>query len=87
MHDQDWSDRDERRVVEDDSSGISPTLIGLVVAVVLAVIFIVQNQDETTIDLLFWSFNTAVWVAIVIALVLGALLGWLGMKIIRRRRS
>ncbi|MFV0308323.1 MAG: lipopolysaccharide assembly LapA domain-containing protein [Desertimonas sp.] len=87
MQDQDWKDRDDRPVAEDGSSGISPTLIGLVVAAIVAVIFIVQNREDTSIDLLFWTFDTAVWVAIVIALILGALLGWLGQRIVRRRRK
>ena len=85
MHDQQWADRDERGD-ESVTSRISPAMIAWAVAAVLAVVFILQNQNETEIDVLFWSFTTSVWVAIVIAMVLGALLGWLGVKMLRRRQ-
>lgn len=85
MHDQQWADRDERGA-ESVTSRISPAMIAWAVAAVLAVVFILQNQNETEIDVLFWSFTTSVWVAIVIAMVLGALLGWLGVKMLRRRQ-
>lgn len=86
MHDQEWSNREERGV-EESSTNISPAMIAWGVAAALAIAFILQNQSDTTVKLLFWSFDTNVWVAIVIAMVLGALLGWLGVKMLRRRQK
>lgn len=86
MHDQEWSNREERGL-EESSSNISPAMIAWGVAAVLAIAFILQNQSDTTVEVLFWSFDTNVWVAIVIAMILGAVLGWLGVKMLRRRRQ
>lgn len=86
MHDNERTNRDERPT-EAGSSNISPAMIAWGVAAVFAVAFILQNGDATEITVLFWSFTTSVWVAIVIAMVLGAILGWLGVKLLRRRRQ
>jgi uncharacterized integral membrane protein len=79
--------RDDGDLVERDrDGGLSPSLIALVVVVVLAVVFIIQNQNDARIEFLFWTVDTAVWVAIAVALVLGAILGWLLLAMARRRR-
>jgi uncharacterized integral membrane protein len=65
---------------------ISPTLIILLVVAVVAIVFVVQNTEENRIELLFWSFTSSVWVAIALALLLGALLGQLVATLWRRRR-
>ena len=64
----------------------SPTLIMLLVVAVVAIVFVVQNTEENEIEFLFWGFTTSVWVAIALALVLGALLGQLVAVLWRRRR-
>lgn len=64
----------------------SPTVIGAIVVAVLAVIFIAQNQEETQITFFFWDRRTDVWVAILVALILGALLGQLLTMMWKRRR-
>lgn len=78
--------RDDDLAIRDAKEGVSPTLIGLIVVAILAVIFVVQNQEDTKIKFLFFTFNTAVWTAIVIALILGAVLGWLALTAARYRR-
>ena len=65
---------------------ISPTLIGLLVVAVLAIVFIVQNTEENEITFLFWEVTTSVWVAIALALGLGVLLGQLLAALRRRGR-
>ena len=55
------------------------------VLVVLLLIFIIQNSQEVEIKFLFFgSFNTALIFALVIAALLGALIGWLAPRVRRR---
>jgi uncharacterized integral membrane protein len=57
----------------------------LLVALVLLLIFVVQNSQEVEIKFLFFgSFNTALIFALVIAALLGALIGWLAPRVRRR---
>jgi len=65
---------------------ISPTLIGLLVVAVLAIVFVVQNTEQSEITFLFWDVTTSVWVAIALALGLGVLLGQLLAALRRRGR-
>lgn len=86
MHD----DRDvEYRNGEPTAGGrnVSPTLIGLVVVVIATVIFIFQNTDKTKVRFLFIDPELRVWVAIAIAVVLGAVLDRLFSTWWRRRRE
>ncbi|HZA85343.1 MAG TPA: hypothetical protein VE466_00520, partial [Acidimicrobiales bacterium] len=50
-------------------------LVVAVVAVVLAVLFIVQNNDKVETSFIFFDVTARVWVGLLVALVLGALLG------------
>jgi uncharacterized integral membrane protein len=57
----------------------------MLVLVVLLLIFIIQNSQEVEIKFLFFgSFNTALIFALVIAALLGALIGWLAPRVRRR---
>jgi uncharacterized integral membrane protein len=83
----DWKEQNRRTSApEGDKTRISAGLVLWLLVVVITVIFIVQNTDHATIDFLFWSGDVAIWIAIVIALVLGALLDRLGGYFVRRRR-
>jgi uncharacterized integral membrane protein len=79
------NDRRDEIGAADRRTGISPTLIGVIALVVVAVIFILENQEETRISFLFWDARTDVWVAILIALIIGVLLGRLAGMLWRRR--
>lgn len=68
------------------SGRLSPEVVGWLVVAVAAVIFVVQNNERTEVKFLFFDGNLRVWVVIVVSLVLGALLGWLLPRIVRRRR-
>jgi len=62
-------------------SGPPWALIGLVIVAIVCAIFVFQNRDRTTVDILFFSFESSVWVAIALAMALGVLLdrfilGW-----------
>lgn len=82
-------ERNERRADDlsaSGRSGPSPALIGGIVLAVLAVVFVVQNQESARVRFLFWERRTDVWVAILVALILGVLLGQVLLMLWRRRR-
>jgi uncharacterized integral membrane protein len=55
------------------------------VAVVLLLVFVIQNSQEVNIDFLFFtSVSTPLILALVFSAVLGALIGWLAPRIRRR---
>lgn len=66
--------------------GMSGTAIVLLVASALLVIFIVQNLTTTTITFLFWKFDMKVWVALLLAAVLGFVVGYLVSNVRRTRK-
>jgi uncharacterized integral membrane protein len=55
------------------------------VAAVLALIFILQNTESSTINFLFWEFDLAIWVWALILFLLGAVSGY-GFSWRRQRR-
>ena len=57
------------------------------IAVVLAIIFVAQNAQETEVDFLFVHTTTPLVVALLIAAALGALIGWLGPRVRRHERD
>ncbi|UJA19550.1 LapA family protein [Thermoleophilia bacterium SCSIO 60948] len=55
-----------------------------IAALVLLVVFVIQNFQEVTVDFLFTTTQTPLVIALVIAGVLGALIGWLVPRVRRR---
>jgi uncharacterized integral membrane protein len=83
----DWKEQDRRSGAPDaEKSRISAGLILWLLVIAIAVVFIFQNTRHATITFLFWDGDVAIWIAIVIALVLGALIDRLGTWYLRRRR-
>lgn len=76
----------ERDDAMKDSSDFSWKVLGGVGVLVLALIFILQNTQDTEIKFLFWDFTVGLWFGLVIAMVLGMLIGWLLPKFLRRGR-
>jgi uncharacterized integral membrane protein len=68
-------------------TGVSPTLIALGIVAIVAVIFIAQNNERRSVDFLFFDFTTRVWVALLAAMVIGALLDRLLTAWWRRRKN
>lgn len=68
------------------SSDLNPRIIVAIVLAALAVVFIVQNTHDVAIKFLFWEFTFGMWFALLIALVLGLLLGW-GLHVYQGRRK
>jgi len=60
-------------------------LVVALVAVGLALAFIVLNDERVEMNFVFFTVTTRLWVGLVVALVLGALLGQ-GLALLRRRR-
>lgn len=65
--------------------------VGMVIAGIISVaalIFIVQNSDETTMEFLSFSATVPLSFVIVVSIILGAVLGWFyGMMRRRRKRN
>jgi uncharacterized integral membrane protein len=57
----------------------------MLVALVLLLVFVIQNSQEVDIDfLLFTSVSTPLILALVFSALLGALIGWLAPRVRRR---
>lgn len=57
------------------------------IAVVLAVVFVVENNKNVTTHFVFFTVTAKLWVALLVCLVLGALIGYLGVSAWNRRRQ
>jgi uncharacterized integral membrane protein len=65
--------------------GMSAKGWAMLVAVVLLLIFVLQNFQEVRIDFLFFtSVETPLILALVFSALLGALIGWLAPRVRRR---
>lgn len=71
---------------EERRSGISPTLIALVVIAALAVVFVLQNGTSTQIDYVGLNFEAPLWVVVALAIAVGIALDRLFSMWWRRRR-
>ena len=71
---------------EERRSGLSPTLIALVVLGALAVVFVLQNGTSTQIDYVGLHFDAPLWVVLALAIVVGIVLDRLFSLWWRRRR-
>lgn len=54
---------------------------------VIALIFVIQNTEETNVSFLFAETEMPLFFALIIALALGALIGWLTPRVRRSGRS
>jgi uncharacterized integral membrane protein len=66
---------------------VAPRAIIALVALVTAVIFIVQNRNRVETTFLFFDGHPRLWVVILVSLLLGALLGQAGALLLRRRKK
>ncbi|MBO0730015.1 MAG: DUF1049 domain-containing protein [Acidimicrobiaceae bacterium] len=60
-------------------------IVGLI-ALVLAIIFIVENNQQVRIHFIFFTVHSRLWVGFLVSLVLGGLLGQ-GFMSLRKRRQ
>jgi uncharacterized integral membrane protein len=82
---------EESDVPLEDSDGVDTRMVvrlGVaVVAVVLAALFVVQNNDKVETSFIFFDVTARAWVGLLVALVLGALLGQAGEALWERRKK
>jgi uncharacterized integral membrane protein len=55
-------------------------------AVVLAILFVMQNSDRVEMSFVFFDVTSRLWVGLLVALVLGALLGQAAEALWERRK-
>ena len=67
---------DDRKPGEYRREGLSGKTITAIVALVVLVVFMLQNRDRANVDFLFWDVEARLWVVIVIAAALGVVIGW-----------
>ena len=84
-------DQPNAQVEEKPGRGLFGSLkfYGGIGALGLLGVFFVQNTEEASVDLLFWSFDMPLFVALAIAAGIGAVAGWLfaGFRDRARRRA
>ena len=76
----------DRRDSSLEEKGISPSLILGILVALAAIDFVAQNRNRVTIHFLFFSFESNVWTALVIACVLAIVAAELVGRHLRRRR-
>ena len=67
----------------DNRSRLGVIASGVGVALLLA--FVLQNSNKVEVHVLFWTFTWPLWLVIIIAAALGALV-WFGAGVLRRHR-
>lgn len=68
-----------------EGRGITPRQVAAIVVAVLAIVVVLQNREEVTLTLLVVEVTMPLWIASLVLLVIGALVGWLLAS--RRRRA
>jgi uncharacterized integral membrane protein len=48
-------------------------------------IFMIQNTDDVTVKFLVWEFTWPIWLLVLVAALIGALV-WFGLGVLRRHR-
>ncbi len=61
--------------------------IGAGIAGALALIFILQNTEKRSVQFLFFDWTVGTWVALLVAFLLGMLVGWLLPRYVRSHRA
>lgn len=65
---------------------ITPKMVMIGVLVLLAVIFVAQNTDSSSLKLFFFTIEMPTWIAFVVLLAIGAVIGYFG-RGMRDKRS
>jgi uncharacterized integral membrane protein len=80
-----WGGAGEGRSSVDKGRATRLAVAGI--AILVAVVFIAQNNDRVELNFLVLSVTTRVWVGLLVSLALGALLGQGAEALWARRRS
>ena len=77
-----------------DSTNSAPTgqksafgigAIASLIGVGFLLVFVLQNNQSVDLDFLAWTFSWPLWLLIIVAAILGALV-WFGLGVVRRHR-
>lgn len=68
-----------------EGRGITPRQVVAIVLAVLALVVVLQNREDVTLTLLMIDVTMPLWIASLVLLLIGALVGWLLAS--RRRRA
>jgi uncharacterized integral membrane protein len=80
--------KDERQLASIKvEKSVNLKALAAVIALVLAVVFVLQNGTKVTTTFLFWDVTTRQWVGILVALALGALMGLTAEGVWRKARA
>jgi uncharacterized integral membrane protein len=71
---------------EDATKKRSVVLVVAGLIVVAVAVFIAQNSEAIPIQFLTFEGSVRLWLLIVVAMTLGAILAWVGAMVLRRRR-
>jgi uncharacterized integral membrane protein len=82
----DWAEFKDGKPKDGGGRDITPRIVVAGLALVAAIIFVVQNDNRVEANFLFFDADPRLWVVIVVSLLLGALLGQ-GVGVLRRRRK
>ncbi|HEX5946141.1 MAG TPA: LapA family protein [Acidimicrobiales bacterium] len=76
---------DDKRGTTDKARAVRFAVAGI--AILVAALFMAQNNDRVELNFLVFSVTTRVWVGLLVTLVLGALLGQAAEVLWARRRA
>jgi uncharacterized integral membrane protein len=65
-----------RREEPGEDRTLTPRMIGTIVAVILALVFIAENTAKTDIRFIIPKVQAPLWVALLVTFVCGAAAGW-----------
>ena len=60
-------------------------VIASLAGVAALVVFMIQNTDDVTVKFLAWDFTWPVWLLVLVAALVGAVV-WFGLGVVRRHR-
>lgn len=80
-----WVNFRDGEPAADSQRDYVPRLVVALLALVAAIIFVVQNSTHVETQFLFFDFSSRLWVVIVVSMLLGAGLGQ-AVGLLRRRR-
>ena len=66
---------------------ITPKMVIIAILVVLAAVFVGQNTDSAKLKVIFFTITMPRWIAFVVLLVIGAIIGYVGRGIRAKRAA
>jgi uncharacterized integral membrane protein len=76
----------KRNVIPTDRTRTVRVVIGMLLLVVLVAV-VVDNKDDTRVGYVFGDFEAPLFVVVILAAIIGALVGWLFLHRPRRHRD